>query len=138
MKTCSKCGEEKTFDAFSKRGKGYQAWCKICSTSHKRDWISKNRDKVSTNTLWARYRLRPEDLEHLLETQNGQCALCDFEFTGSSTIRIDHDHSCCPGRTSCGKCIRGLLCHSHNVMMGWVDAFGRNPDLLERAKKYAQ
>lgn len=50
------------------------------------------------------------------------CDIC-----GSKTIlsdkghllwRIDHDHSCCQGKNTCGDCIRGVLCHSCNAGIG--------------------
>jgi hypothetical protein len=29
---------------------------------------------------------------------------------------VDHDHACCQKKNrSCGKCIRGLLCHTCNI-----------------------
>ncbi|MGZ4524133.1 MAG: endonuclease domain-containing protein [Mycobacteriaceae bacterium] len=30
---------------------------------------------------------------------------------------IDHDYQCCPAGTSCGKCLRGLICHSCNELL---------------------
>ncbi|MGC5027062.1 endonuclease domain-containing protein [Tsukamurella sp. DT100] len=33
-------------------------------------------------------------------------------------LHIDHDHACCPGNYTCGKCVRGYLCGSCNRMLG--------------------
>lgn len=137
MKHCNKCDADKPLTEFSRRGDGYQPWCKACNKAHKRDWIVSNRDKVSVNAMWSKYRLRPADFEALLEKQSGMCALCDYTFSGRSDIEIDHDHTCCAGATSCGKCVRGLLCAKHNKMMIWVDAFENEPERFESARLYA-
>jgi hypothetical protein len=59
---------------------------------------------------------------HLERFMMSGCDIC-----GSKTIlsdkgyylwRIDHDHSCCNGQTTCGNCIRGVLCHSCNAGIG--------------------
>jgi hypothetical protein len=39
-------------------------------------------------------------------------------------LHVDHDHSCCPAlSTSCGKCVRGLLCFGCNTLVGRVEEF---------------
>lgn len=66
----------------------------------------------------------PADLYWALyDFQGGHCAILNCRATGKTRrLAVDHDHKCCPGRTSCGKCVRGLLCNPHNEM------FGRNGD----------
>lgn len=64
----------------------------------------------------------------MLELQNFACGACeepfDMDDAGSggrrmgNYPRVDHDHRCCPGNRSCGKCVRGLLCYGCNVAAG--------------------
>jgi hypothetical protein len=46
---------------------------------------------------------------------------------------VDHDHTCCPGKKSCGKCIRGFLCRACNSFIGLAKD---NITTLENAVKY--
>lgn len=54
----------------------------------------------------------------LLWNQDGKCP-CGRELDASA---IDHNHKCCPGRTSCGECVRGLLCNRCNLLLGMVES----------------
>lgn len=72
----------------------------------------------------------------MLLAQGGLCAICKRSYTQFKRLfALDHDHSCCPGKKSCGKCIRGLLCHHCNVGMGHLQD---SPEILERALAYLQ
>jgi hypothetical protein len=45
-------------------------------------------------------------------------------------LHVDHDHACCPGPKSCGKCVRFLLCDKCNVGLG---SFSDDPLRMAKA-----
>lgn len=77
------------------------------------------------------FRMSPEHFEQMLRLQDNRCACCEVEFV--ETPHVDHDHACCAGAKTCGKCIRGLLCRRCNCGLG---SFRDNPDLLGKALAY--
>ena len=70
-------------------------------------------------TCWRlrRYGLTPETYA-ALPGADGVCPVCKV----GEAAHIDHDHSCCPGRRSCGQCVRGVLCASCNKRIGHLEA----------------
>lgn len=82
------------------------------------------------------YQLTPEQYDVILKEQGGLCAICKTDKAGGQggdSFHVDHDHSCCPGKKSCGKCTRGLLCHKCNTGGG---LFNDSPEMLHQAAIY--
>jgi Recombination endonuclease VII len=86
----------------------------------------------SRATSLRRMGLTPEDYDWLLAQQGGVCALHGGPETrkGAVYLCVDHDHRCHPpvkrGQTHCCKaCIRGLLCHDCNFMVGLAEKTGQ-------------
>jgi hypothetical protein len=89
---------------------------------------------------WASYvrhlrqhGLTPADYVAILKAQGGGCAICAGP-PGGKRLGIDHDHSCCPGRASCGRCVRGVLCEECNLRR--LPRFGDDAVLLMSAVYY--
>lgn len=86
-----------------------------------------------------RHGMPPERYAAVLDEQGGVCAICRRPETARGRggrvmpLAVDHDHACCPGKTSCGACVRGLLCMSCNHGIGRLDD---DPELLEAAAAY--
>jgi len=70
----------------------------------------------------VRYGMTLEQSGRLLEIQQNACAMGQTRFEEDQPIFIDHDHARGPGeKSSCGKCVRGLLCLSCNTSLGLVE-----------------
>lgn len=81
------------------------------------------------------YGISEEQFLQKLSGQNGMCQICRTPF-GKDLINkpyIDHDHSCCRGNRSCGKCVRDLLCMRCNLLIGYAQ---ESPQVLEEAASY--
>lgn len=80
-------------------------------TTHHRAKVKRDRAKSHARRAKSVYGLDDGEYDELKEFQGGKCAICQRATgDGRRRLAIDHDHSCCPGKTSCGECVRGLLC----------------------------
>ena len=70
--------------------------------------------------LKNKYKLSLEEYTKLLDSQDGKCFLCGI-FPGRKPLNVDHDHRCCSGDITCGKCIRGLLCDVCNHAISRIE-----------------
>jgi hypothetical protein len=81
-----------------------------------------SRKKSARKYRISLYGLAQEDFDRLLAEQGNACAMCFESFQKGQLIHVDHDHRCCKTKNrSCGRCIRGLLCHACNVALGHVE-----------------
>jgi hypothetical protein len=110
--------------------------CPVCATElPMREFPAMGR-RCSLCVKFARYGLTRTTYFLLLDKQDGGCAICGSnDPKGRGRFHVDHDHACCPGKTSCGKCVRGLLCHFCNLMLGNARD---EPAVLRRAAEYLE
>lgn len=72
------------------------------------------------STIWSAYRITEDDYDNLVTSQFGLCPLCSNFLPDVG--HIDHDHNCCPGKKSCGNCIRGITCGPCNRKLGIIES----------------
>ena len=125
------------------KNQGYCPPCKkLYDKEHKKNYYKNpyNRLLRYGQHIKHRYSLTLEGLNELYVQQEGKCPICLKELSNPTIedatrweSNIDHDHNCCPTETTCGKCIRGLLCRDCNLLIGHAKD---NLDTLKRAVEY--
>ena len=121
---CSVCGPTKI--RVRKSRKSHE-----CMTVHRRTPDSPARRRRAR--LKLNYGLTTEEYDDMLRSQGNACAICRATESGAREWHVDHDHACCPGRRSCGQCVRGILCNLCNAGLGYFRDNARN---MERAIEY--
>lgn len=121
-KRCRVCRRWLPLSSFAKHPRtsdGLRAHCRSCG--------------ITLQRLY-KYGLTAAEYDAMFEAQGRVCAICGTDDPGRSFC-IDHDHSCCPGDKSCGKCIRGIICDPCNTGLG---RFRDSADLLRKAADYLE
>ena len=131
MKTCIKCGSDKDQSLFAKNGKGgFRNTCKRCVADYAKEWYRKNgHTPQETRKPWQRHGISFELFQEMLSKFNGLCWSCNVR----KATHIDHNHQCCPGAYSCGKCVRGILCNQCNTAAGLL---GDDPKMAANLATY--
>lgn len=107
-------------------------WC-----SRHREWLPE-KSFSGTGKSWCRecrrvdrYKLSSKQLAALLKQTKGKCSICR---TRAADV-IDHDHACCSGRRTCGRCVRGLICRQCNAAIGVLTEEGLKRALIHLSKE---
>ena len=82
--------------------------------------------------MWRKRAAAVGERSTLLSLGGGCCAICRSPLTVLS-MKVDHDHSCCPPGDYCENCVRGILCNWCNSGLGF---FRDNSSYLESAIEY--
>ncbi len=146
---CSECQQHLPVENFYRNPavkSGLSRVCKPCATvrttrsrqknpeaanARQRAWALKNPERARARgrkaALKRKYGLTPEDVNEMLEEQNGLCGICRkaLDVAIPRSIHVDHCHK--------GGRVRGILCQDCNIMLGNAKD---NPETLRRAADY--
>jgi hypothetical protein len=105
--------------------------CRLAANKYRREKRQADVDKLGYDPRrFKRHNITKDTYNNLLNKYDGKCWICKI----SNASHIDHNHLCCSGnRSSCGKCIRGILCSNCNTAIGLLKD---SELLLDEAKKY--
>lgn len=112
---CYGCHNEFVWETPSFRQKPYCNDCLLLLHKYV-DYIPKTDSSISKITSNG---MNLVEYLKLLESQGFRC-ICGDKPRKGERLCLDHDHSCCPGPIGCKNCFRGLLCHSCNIVVGYL------------------
>lgn len=98
-----------------------------------KNWKKQNQEQKwildKKSHLWTHYKMTIDEFQNKFNSQNGKCLICNKE----KRLVVDHNHKCCSSKTTCGKCTRGLLCHTCNTLVGYIET---HQELLQKVDNY--
>jgi len=151
FKICSQCGGDpqpiSVYSKNSQRAGGIEGICFDCRKKNRTKYREKNNARAKTyyaSTRQAqadrnrthrlkRFGVSPDWYSETLNSQNGRCAICHaLPLPTGKLFPIDHNHACCPDKSVCERCRRGILCARCNWALGVIE----NKSLLDAALLY--
>jgi hypothetical protein len=115
---CCKCRVRKPLSDFTTDNSsinGLSHRCNTCANAHQRSWAERNPERSQKLRRVGHRRrafgLSPEDIERMLDTQDGECVICGKSFL-EVKIYVDHCHTT--------GIVRGLLCQQCNCGIGFL------------------
>lgn len=126
---CAWCGAMSPDPVYAHRPGGWPYVCPPCTDPYRHVIPRLKAHKVNAEQA------------HLL-LSDPSCRICGVDVVtkerrADGTIRsllvVDHNHACCPGSTSCGECVRGILCIQCNSALGMLKD---SPDVALAAYHY--
>lgn len=90
MKVCGRCGEEKDFSNFNKKGSGYQPYCRPCDNLHAKEYYQRNKEKIKSQ-IYASRKIRVDKLKDEVRKlkQETPCSDCGIRYP---YYVMDFDH----------------------------------------------
>lgn len=144
-KNAAKCG---TQSGYARHTREKSPKCQPCKDAKKAASSSRasqvNAETARVTYLANTYNMTAKQYEEMFTAQEGLCAICGNPETRVSNgktwwLAVDHDHTCCSGSRSCGKCARQLLCHSCNPGLGYFkDDIALSEAATEYLRKWAK
>ena len=101
---------------YFKNGRRSRSECKACTKRERNKRYADDPEYSSDIHLKRTYNITLVERNRRLEAAGG-CECCGATEHKGRGWTIDHDHRCCPPGKSCGKCIRGVLCHPCNMVI---------------------
>ena len=117
MKICNKCNQKKHIDCFSRHSPKREQkrnYCKQCAVLTTKKYEQNHPDRELNYRLNKKYLISKQQYDHILNNQNGKCAICNREFSDAKNRRLCIDHNHLTSK------IRGLLCFNCNTALGKV------------------
>ena len=128
IKNCYRCKKDLDASHFYKSSKSVDGLQHLCKKCRKHDdakhWKGLTGDSRRDKKYRAKYGLSLVGYNELLESQDYKCAICKTRKPGEKNkhLVVDHCHKT-------GK-VRGLLCQSCNVGLGYIEKMRRNLSLV--------
>lgn len=138
-KHCLSCNSLKPLGEFGKNSQGaggIQATCKSCKNDYNKQYYAANRDKERKRSRLKRYGLTDYLFANLWDKQCGECGICGvrlLDIGDYATGRNRPENACCVDHDHETGKVRGLLCMSCNLLIGYAKD---SPARLDAAKKY--